>query len=414
MLKSKTYLIFIGGVICVAGFFFLSNKKQTNWQETFFNNDKKPFDTYVLYKLLPDLFPLGGVEEKRMNITEFVKNQPVGSGCNVIKISKSIDFEDKDLPAVFTFVENGNNLFLAASSFSFNFLEKLHLRYFWENNYRMNVSRDQLSFEEKRAKKADYLLTYSEETYALVNNGRFENTFIYFSGDSTTFIDVLGFKVFENWEEDEDKNNFVMIPRGKGNIFIHTGPHHFSNYTMVKGQTSNYAAAVFSALPDQKTYWLEDQDALLHYQKSEMRYVLNNKSLRWAWYVLIGGGFFVAVLALKRRQQYIPILTPLRNSSLEFVQTVGRLYFQKKNNADLAHKKAMYFIEKLRSQTGVVFDLANPDMKKIITNKTGASEYKTIQLLVFLKSALNKSHFDDQNLFEFHQIITYFYQKMNE
>lgn len=414
MLKSKTYLIFISVLVCIAGFFFLSNKKQTNWEETFLNNDKKPFDTYILYKLLPDLFPKGGVEEKNEKLATFVKNQPSDSVCNVIKISSSLYFDDDDVPAILEFVERGNNLFLATSYISYNFLEELQINYFWENNDLQNEENEKQSFEEKMAKKADYLLTYTEETYALVNNGRFVNTFLYSFDDSSTFVDVLGFKVFENWEEDRDKNNFLMIPRGKGNIFIHSGPHHFSNYTMVKGHTADYAAAVFSVLPDQKTYWLEDQNALLHYQESEMHFVLKNESLRWAWYVLVFGGLFVAILALKRRQQYIPIITPLRNSSLEFVQTVGRLYFQKKNNNDLAHKKAIYFIEKLRAKTGIVFDASHPDIQQIIMNKTGASEEKTHQLLLFLKAALNNSFFDDQNLFEFHQIITYFYQKMNE
>ena len=51
----------------------------------------------------------------------------------------------------------------------------------------------------------------------------------------------------------------------------------------------------------------------------------------------------------RRRQRIIPVIEPLRNTTVEFVRTVGRLYFRHGNHANLAHKKITYLLDYIRT-----------------------------------------------------------------
>lgn len=55
-------------------------------------------------------------------------------------------------------------------------------------------------------------------------------------------------------------------------------------------------------------------------------------------FVANGALTFYTVFESKRRQKFIPIIPPLHNSSLDFTETVGLLYFNKSDHSNLAEK----------------------------------------------------------------------------
>ncbi len=412
MFKSKTYIIFIVAIVAIAGYFYYINEQKTDWQESFFNSQKKPFDTYILFQLLPDLFKKDEFEGVNTSLSKFINEHQNDSNINVIQVSGSLYFDDDEVDSLYKFIAKGNRVFLSAHSFDYSLLDSLGIQcypfssfYFQENDTLNNG---------KPRETAEIQLSYTDKNYQLINGKRFNSSYFYSYNYSEKSWDILGNKKYRNIEDQNEYNNFVSFEIGKGIIYLHSVPFYFTNYAMVKNDASTYAADVFSVLPQQKTYWIEDQYGNFAVNQSEVRFVLSNDALRWAWYLFLFGGLFLAIFALKRRQNYIAIITPLKNSSLEFIETVGRLYFQKKNNADLAHKKGVFFLEKFRSQYGIQLDLKSPESNTIIIAKTGAEEKKTALLLKFLILSKKRASFDDQKLFEFHQIITYFYQKMNE
>ena len=52
----------------------------------------------------------------------------------------------------------------------------------------------------------------------------------------------------------------------------------------------------------------------------------------------------------KRRQRPIPIVEPLRNTTLDFARTIGLLYYQQGDHRDLANKKITHFGDFLRQR----------------------------------------------------------------
>ena len=85
-------------------------------------------------------------------------------------------------------------------------------------------------------------------------------------------------------------------------------------------------------------------------QQSIFRYIFTQPALTWAYYLVLIGLLFYALFAGKRTQRVIPVVEPPRNTSLEFAQTVGRLYFQQGDHDNLARKKIQYFLAGLRER----------------------------------------------------------------
>jgi hypothetical protein len=56
------------------------------------------------------------------------------------------------------------------------------------------------------------------------------------------------------------------------------------------------------------------------------------------------------LFASKRVQRIIPIVKPPVNLSLQFTRTIGSLYYQQHDHRDIAVKKMIYMLEKVRQQ----------------------------------------------------------------
>ena len=83
---------------------------------------------------------------------------------------------------------------------------------------------------------------------------------------------------------------------------------------------------------------------------SALHFILSKRSLRWAfWLTLILLFLLMFLVESKRKQRPIAEIPALRNASEDFVKTVGRLYFQQKNNQNLAAKMVAAFLENIRS-----------------------------------------------------------------
>jgi hypothetical protein len=53
---------------------------------------------------------------------------------------------------------------------------------------------------------------------------------------------------------------------------------------------------------------------------------------------------------VKRKQRIIPIIKPLANTTLQFVTTIGNLYFQRGDHKNIAEKKILFFMDQIRTK----------------------------------------------------------------
>ncbi|MBT1698690.1 hypothetical protein KK083_17490 [Fulvivirgaceae bacterium PWU4] len=73
----------------------------------------------------------------------------------------------------------------------------------------------------------------------------------------------------------------------------------------------------------------------------------------------------------KRKQRIIPVIKPLANTSLEFVSTIGNLYYQNGDHRNLAEKKVSFLLEQIRSKYLLKTNQLNDEFFTALASKSG-------------------------------------------
>lgn len=168
----------------------------------------------------------------------------------------------------------------------------------------------------------------------------------------------------------------VSVPYGKGEVIFVSSPLLFTNYGMLEGNTFVYIFRLMSYLADLPVYRTEayvKTDAMLVAEQSPFREFIKRPPLRWALYLALLGVVLFMIFTARRRQRVIPIISKPANRSLEFIQLIGTLYYQRKDHVDLVRKKFKLFAEELRKTAGVDISDVNTDDREylLLAEKTG-------------------------------------------
>lgn len=168
----------------------------------------------------------------------------------------------------------------------------------------------------------------------------------------------------------------LSVPYGKGEVIFVSSPLLFTNYGMLEGNTSVYIFRLMSYLADLPVYRTEayvKTDAMLVAEQSPFREFIKRPPLRWALYLALLGVVLFMIFTARRRQRVIPIMSKPANRSLEFIQLIGTLYYQRKDHVDLVRKKFKLFAEELRKTAGVDISDVNTDDREylLLAEKTG-------------------------------------------
>lgn len=150
---------------------------------------------------------------------------------------------------------------------------------------------------------------------------------------------------FEEWEPlvyingDENKITAFRVPKGKGYVYVVSCLAPFTNYCF--GNEENFQfASDFTALYPKDFLWygsyypyVEQSDFNSNRDSSSpLKFLISNRSLRWAWYVLISSLFLFLLFRTQRKQRIIPVINAKKNQSLEFAKSLGLLQSKVDNN----------------------------------------------------------------------------------
>lgn len=142
----------------------------------------------------------------------------------------------------------------------------------------------------------------------------------------------------------------VKVSYGRGQFLFFTTPKLFTNYGIIKSETNSLVTALLSILPNNTILWNDYYKFnATNVSKSPLRYILSQEALRWAYYMFLIVSIIYISFAMKRTQRPIPIVKPVSNDTVDFVNTIGTLFFQSKEHRIIALKKIQYFFDFLRS-----------------------------------------------------------------
>ena len=327
MKKNLPYIVILAVSAVLFFIIRMLMPEPVDWSASFSRKDKIPYGCYIVYELLSDIFPGARVSVIHDSVYDTFNNGTF-SGVNYIIIDNTAAFDRYDTGALMRFVSAGNSVFIAASHYPGEFGKRMNIRTAPEDAV---ADRMGVNFTNPRiAARNNYVC----------RKGTGNIRFVSFRKKGAAVLGV----------NERRSANFIRIRHGKGAFYLSAVPYAYSNFAMLTQNNAEYVSTSLSYLPVQRTFWDEHYKSSLAAPTSPLRYVLSREPLTWAYYAGMAFLILSMLFRARRRQRVIPVIAPLKNPTLDFVATVGRLYFQQGDHKNIAEKKILYFYEYLNAQ----------------------------------------------------------------
>ena len=374
-----------------------------DWTPNYWRNDSRPYGSQVLFDLLEaqvgmpvevtEVPPYELLTEKDMPLTTFVI------------ITEELAMSEEAATRLLKFVERGHTLFVAAGSFEGGLRDTLGL-----------ATRVDLFFDEAGL---DSLLAATP----------------LLPGQQGINLDYEGFHRDEGYRFKEDQvqryfyepallegatrlgsspaghPNFIRIPHGAGNIFVSSVPRVFTNYSMLTDGGDAYVAAALSYLPQRRVWWDAYTKPMRQTANTPLRYVLSQRSLKAGYWVAVMAVFLMLIFQTRRRQRLIPVIEPEQNTTLDFVETVGRLYFQHGNHANLAKKMADHWLDYVRTTLNLPTAQQDDVLWRRISERAGVPEAQVAELGKWVELMQQDVSLSEAKLHAFSKLLEDFYAR---
>ncbi|MBT8378075.1 MAG: hypothetical protein KJN64_02470 [Ignavibacteria bacterium] len=387
--KNLKFLIPITVMLIILTIVKLAEPEEIDWSESFSKNDKIPYGGYIIYDVASKLF-----DEAELTLTEFpcynVLKNDYYYKTNYVIINSYFSPDILDTEYLLDYVATGNQVFISAFAIYGSLADSLRI-----STYRTFFNDDSTSINFNLAE------VKSIEDY-FFEKGNFEN---YFSEYDTSLIQVLG-------TNSHGKTNFIRIKYGEGDFFLNTVPLAFSNYHLLYSVNEEYAFKCLSHLPNTKTLWDEYYKIGNKYSVSALQYILSHESLMWAYYLLLGNAVLFIFFYGRRRQRIIPVVEPLKNTTVEFVQTVGNLYYQQKDFKNIAEKKISYFLDYIRNKYFIKALNFDEETLKKISDKSSLSFGKVKAIFREIEKIKMNENISEEDLININYQIEKFYERI--
>jgi len=378
-------------------YWFNNEQQDFMWEPTYNSQDKQPFGGYALDKLLKSSWEKGYTNTYK-SISE-LKNEGSLDGKNLLIITENIAAYQHDVEAMWDFINEGGNAFIATRHFSTYFSEKFQIfagyKYFSSIRVLLNAKQEYNTF---------YFCTpgLNNRNYQIpaeISSG-------FFSFDKVkddTYIVAKSYFVEENSKR-KDKIVMLKYKIGKGSLILSCNPLIYTNYGILNDSINMFIRSSFAFLQDKPLirteYYHTGSNA--EEPKSRLRYLKSKKPLRWALNISIITILIFMIFTAKRKQKAIPIVKPPENRMLEFVRSITGLYIQKNNNADIILKKYTFWADNLKRNYGIdiINETHDKEFFKRLSSKTGRKVEELNNLIRYLDSLDKNSRVSDAGMME--------------
>ena len=412
-------------VILLLLILFARSANRVQWREHYRADSKDPFGTYVIRQLLGSYFP----GEDLVMITDSLATAlPVLADdtdlltdtANYVFIGEAMYMSETDVDQLLDFVAEGNRAFIACRTIPYDLMFYVYTEcdsMWWDGYKSLADTAARFSFVHQQLKTAEpsgFVFRKQGETLP------YEWQYI----DSAYICDAPYGITPLGWMNDT-LLNFASINYGGGVFYLHTAPVAFTNIQLRQEAGLDYAGRIFSHLAKGPVYWDEHSRISLPMgrvlnnrsrpngryipEKSPLQFILEQPPLAWAWYLILATGLLYMVFRARRRQRVVPVLEPNSNTSLEFISTIGRLYFLQNNHRQLAMQQSKLFFNHIRERYQV--QPKDADWKTRLAAKSGIGMQLIEEIAGKDERIRNASIIQDETLIDFHQAIEKFYQQ---
>ena len=401
---KKYFPYIIGGGVLLLLIVMLSSTasrqpRKMDERITLRQSDKIPYGTRVARELLSSLYPEASVPVDRKYPGGWDSIDLSDDHQAVVLVADYMDAEQNELEELADFVERGNYVFIISRAASDG------VSSFFGFSYRDDYFNSYSTGDSLRLKLESPM--FSNTTMFVYPGLKYAASFSTINERQTT---VLG-------RNSRGDANFIQINKGRGSFFIHTAPLAFSNYFILHKKNAAYYEQAFSVFPKniktilwneyflQKPHNPDDQK-----DPNWLSALFSYPAFKWG--LLIGAFTLLlyVLLGMRRRQRMIPPFEKPKNDSLDFVKTLGRLYYDRRDHKNLALKMAAYFLEHVRSKYKLPTHTLDEAFVRALHFKTGYPEPETKNIVDTIHTIQLAYSITDQELAHFYKQLELFYQ----
>lgn len=361
MKKDWKYILYISLAFGLFVVVKLISPRQHDWTMTLAHEDTNPYGTYALNELLPGFFPENEVHHSYLTLYE-LKDSLRRPG-NIFIVSRRFDAAEADTKALLNYVNKGGTAFISAQYFSGTLADTLNLYatdYLFDNILKPTDSAA-IHFTNPAL---DTLREFVFKT---------DNIHNYFSRFDTVRTSVIA-------KNHEGNPISIRIHWGQGDFILNTTPMAFTNIYLLARQNHEFIAGMLSYLPKKDIEWTEFYHVGRREIQTPLRVILTTEPLSWAYYLTITALLLFMLFEMKRKQRIIPIQPPLANTTLEFVSTIGNLYYHNQEHKNIAEKKIAFLLENIRTKYYINTQVHDAAFISTLSRKSGKSEASLHQL----------------------------------
>ena len=407
---KKLFPYIAGVLLFVAVSLLLLNKgpRTFDGRITLNHRDKIPYGTYTAYNLLQQQFPNASVEINKLAPAEWKMLFYDTSGQVLFIVNSYFNPSESELDNLTAFAQKGNYVFISALQMNETAQKffKVKQENYYDNGLYNKAQEEGVTVLDSFSVNLDTSLFDYPWNYSYPGIS-YDNYFIRFD---SSFTYQLGYA-------NNNKPNLVAINTRAGTIFIHAAPITFSNFFLLYSNNHQYFEKLLSLIPNntEKIVWDEyflykrnassdDSNGLLHV-------IFQYKNFRWAfWTAIVLLALFV-VTEVKRKQRVIPLYPKPVNDSLEFVTTIGKLYYEKGDHKNLAEKLTQFFLDHLRNKYNIKTNELNNEFAKNVSAKTNVPFEEVTEITEYIYFIQYSENIRGEQLMHYYQLLEKFYKK---
>lgn len=407
---NRTFLIILGALVIIGlGIGWYQQRKVVDWKRSYENDTKEPFGTFLLHEQMGALYPDAEVETVRSTVFDHLVYQPDREGLYFF-VNNELPFYPESSRELLDFVARGNDVFIATKGIPLELEDALGVQ-------GVSLGLNKIL--------GDFLNSESHDSTELVLTNASDKKYNFPERDAGTYwetgkrqtIEVLGTNV-------NRRPNWVKVSYGEGHFWLHSQPNLFSNYYLMDPVRREYLQEVLGGIQVRDTViWDEyykvanlrwrnqNRDDNDEDQPSLLAYMFQQPALAWSLGIAMLTFLLFALSESRRRQRIIPPMEPPRNSTLDFTETIGQLYYQGGDHRQIALKRSKILLARIHRSYFLDTRQLDEEFEKTLAAKSGVPQIEVSELLRLFKRLEQLEEIGEDELSQVNQAIESFYEK---
>lgn len=369
--NNSIYIVIAILLLLAALAYLFFSSRLYNWNELYTEDDALPYGSSLLHDILERSSESVGftdLADSLVGVLPSTNNPP----SNYVYLGRELYMNEADIEQLLEFVETGNTALVISHTFSETFFDAVFpendddefiYEYDEYDGYYSRIDRCLDRFYDSTATLALAALPDEMITSRFIRNQVVgTKSWAFFQSDLSnsdgSYPEILGYL-------NQEYANFIRINLGEGQLFLHSTPIVFSNYQLREATTFEYVNGVLAHLNDGPIFWdgynrefkWEPGDHAtppgFDHDDGMLAFILSERSMKWAWFTLLGTGLAFLVFGARRKQRPIPVIQQPANSSVDFAETIGTMFKLENDHRKLTRLKMRLFQAHVRERYGI-------------------------------------------------------------